>query len=103
MVYKAHEFNPNLSSFQFSPDSEHNVKTQLGLLEILVDRLHFLLLSATEAKSDHFVSIGKASKILMAKMMVLQQVKQDNNSTFEDVQAHINQEWLQIQADIGRV
>lgn len=88
---KAHEFNPNLSSFQFSSDSEQNLKTQLGLLEILVDRIHFLLLSATESKSDGFISIGKASKILMTKLLVLHQAKADNNSTLEDVQAHINQ------------
>ena len=88
---KAHEFNPNLSSFQFSSDSEQNVKTQLGLLEILVDRIHFLLLSATESKSDGFISIGKASKILMTKLMVLHQAQADNKSTLEDVQAHINQ------------
>ena len=67
------------------------MKTQLGLLEILVDRIHFLLLSATESKSDGFISIGKASKILMTKLMVLHQAQADNKSTLEDVQAHINQ------------
>ena len=61
----------DVQKFEYSENSQENVLIQMGLLEILVDRLHFLLLSSTETKAEKFVSIGRASRILISKLLML--------------------------------
>jgi hypothetical protein len=89
---QANEFEiDDIQKFEYSENTQENVLIQMGLLEILVDRLHFLLLSSTETKAEKFVSIGRASRILISKLIMLHEGAQEKKSNISDMRNLINQ------------
>jgi len=60
------------SKFNIRGDSDSG-QSQLSLLELLVDRLHLLILSCSKISSDSFCPIGKAADALINHVKILSQ------------------------------
>lgn len=57
----SHFFN----KYSVTTDAEQNRGSQLSLLELLVDRLHLLILSCSQTPVESFCTIGKAGEFLV--------------------------------------
>ncbi|CAG5078655.1 Oidioi.mRNA.OKI2018_I69.PAR.g9045.t1.cds [Oikopleura dioica] len=59
--------------FSAGEDVMNNFHAQLSLLELLVDRIHFLILSCADVQSVSFTSIGGAGESLLNSIVKLRQ------------------------------
>jgi len=53
------------AKYSFTGEPGENVRSQLSLLELLVDRLHLLILSCSKTPVESFCTIGKAAEFLI--------------------------------------
>ena len=85
------ELDDYLEQFVYQNDADDDRRAQVGLLEALIDRLHFLVLSLAECDSKSFVSLGKAARKLSSKVNHLRSHRDKQRGNINTLQASINQ------------
>ena len=79
-----------LEQFDFNDDFDEDRRSQIGLLEALIDRLHFVLLSMAECDTKNFVSLGKAARKLNSKVTNLKANRHKERSNINQLQVGVS-------------
>ena len=96
------EIEDYLVQFDFNDDFDEDRRSQIGLLEALIDRLHFMLLSMAECDSKNFVSLGKAARKLNSKVINLKVNRHKERSNINHLQLGVSSfQFLKISKHLG--
>ena len=74
----------------YTGDGDDDRRCQIGLLEMLIDRLHCLMLSLATSEATTFTSLAKAGRRLTLKVAHLQSDKQNQRRNVDQLQQSVN-------------
>ena len=79
-----------LTNATYTGDCDDDRRCQIGLLEMLIDRLHFLMLSLATSQATNFTPLAKAARKLSLKVAHLHSDKQHQRRNVNQLQQSIN-------------